>query len=102
MCFGPMDGRRDLPQQRAQVHRDGDWTELSMTGSYGVDSGRARIWSSSGAARQDTKPLRLDVQPLGEHLRAGETVEQTLREVQEEIGQSVSLPQLCHWAFASG
>lgn len=88
------DGRQQgFVKQRAHVHRDGDWHAAIHIWVYGVDQDGPYLVFQRRGRGKDTKPLRLDA-TVGGHLRAGETVEQTLREVQEEIGRAVSLPEL--------
>lgn len=78
---------------RAQVHRDGDWHGSIHVWVYGVDQGGPYLAFQRRGKFKDTLPLKLDA-TVGGHLRAGETIEETLREVQEEIGRKVTMAEL--------
>ncbi len=78
---------------RAAVHRDGDWHASIHVWVYGLDPLGPYLAFQRRGKFKDTLPLKLDA-TVGGHLRSGETVEDTLREVQEEIGRPVSLPEL--------
>lgn len=78
---------------RAVVHRDGDWHGSIHVWVYGVDRGGPYLAFQRRGRFKDTLPRKLDA-TVGGHLRSGETVEQTLREVQEEIGRAVTPPEL--------
>lgn len=80
-------------KQRAQVHRDGDWHGAVHVWVYGLDRDGPYLAFQRRGKFKDTLPLKLDA-TVGGHLRAGETVEETLREVQEEIGRPVTLSEL--------
>lgn len=82
-----------LAKARALVHRDGDWHGSIHVWVCGIDQGEPYLAFQRRGRFKDTLPLKLDA-TVGGHLRAGETVEQTLREVQEEIGRSVTLADL--------
>lgn len=70
---------------RADVHRDGDWHRAVHIWVYGVDGDEAFMLFNLRSRLKDTYPLCLDV-TVGGHLGAGETVEDSFREVHEEIG----------------
>jgi 8-oxo-dGTP pyrophosphatase MutT (NUDIX family) len=76
------------------VHRDGDWHGALHIWVGGVaDGGRAFAVFQRRSLSKDTWPGTLDV-AVGGHLRAGETIEQTVREAEEEIGLVVSVADL--------
>jgi isopentenyldiphosphate isomerase len=79
---------------RWQVHRDGHWHRALHIWVGGVD---ARIGSfvlfQRRSLTKDTWPGALDV-AVGGHVRAGDTLEQTVREAEEEIGLPVALADL--------
>ncbi len=71
---------------RAAVHRDGDWHRSVHVWVYGRDeTGTPFLLFQRRGLGKDTWPGRLDA-TVGGHLRAGETVDEALREVEEEIG----------------
>lgn len=78
---------------RAQVHRDGDWHGALHVWVFGLEREGPYLAFQRRGRFKDTHPLVLDA-TVGGHMRAGETIEETLREVREEIGRSVSLPEL--------
>ena len=79
---------------RALVHRDGDWHRAVHVWIAGVgDGGEPFLLLQRRGLGKDTWPGRLDV-TVGGHLRAGEGVEQALREVEEEVGIAAAPDQL--------
>ncbi len=84
---------RGFAKKRSEVHRDGDWHASIHVWIYGVDRGGPYLAFQRRGRFKDTLPLKLDA-TVGGHVRSGESVEQTLREVQEEIGRDVTLPEL--------
>jgi isopentenyldiphosphate isomerase len=70
---------------RRLVHRDGDWHRSLHVWVWGLVEGAPSLVLQRRSAGKDTHPLRLDVAVTG-HVRAGESIEQTLREAEEEIG----------------
>jgi isopentenyldiphosphate isomerase len=69
-----------------EVHRDGDWHRAIHVWVAGVDEGGASfLVVQRRSPRKDTWPNRFDA-TVGGHYRAGETLSDTLREVEEEIG----------------
>ncbi len=71
---------------RAAVHRDGDWHRAIHVWVTGVDDrGASFLTFQRRSPRKDTWPARYDA-TVGGHYRAGETLAETLREVEEEIG----------------
>lgn len=73
---------------RALVHRDGDWHRSVHIWVWGVLGGAPYLVFQRRSAGKDTWPRALDVAVTG-HVRAGESVAQTLREAEEEIGLRV-------------
>jgi len=82
-----------IAKSRAAVHRDGDWHGSIHVWVYGIDQNGPYLAFQRRGRFKDTLPLKLDG-TVGGHLRAGESVEETLREVQEEIGRVVTMDQL--------
>ncbi len=78
---------------RSDVHRDGDWHASIHVWVYGVDQGGPFLVFQRRGRFKDTKPLKLDA-TVGGHVRAGETIEDTLREVEEEIGRTTAMAEL--------
>lgn len=71
---------------RGQIHRDGDWHRALHVWIAGTDRrGRPFLLFQQRGPDKDTWPGRYDV-TVGGHLRAGETLEDTHREIEEEIG----------------
>ncbi len=88
------DGRsRGYAKKRSDVHRDGDWHASVHVWVYGLDPAGPYLAFQRRGTFKDTLPLKLDA-TVGGHLRAGESVEETLREVKEEIGRPVTLAEL--------
>lgn len=75
-------------KQRALVHRDGDWHRALHVWITGVDEhGEPFLMFQRRAPGKDTWPNHFDT-TVGGHLRAGESLHETLREIEEEIGIS--------------
>ncbi len=78
-------------KRRADVHRDGDWHRAFhcwiLCRLDTAPDEPALLLQRRGAGK-DTWPLRLDVS-VGGHFAAGETLEEVLREVEEEVGVRV-------------
>ncbi|MGH2616031.1 MAG: NUDIX hydrolase [Thermomicrobiales bacterium] len=71
---------------RGQIHRDGDWHRAVHVWITGIDAaGAPFLIFQRRSPRKDTWPNRLDA-TVGGHYRAGETLAETLREIEEEIG----------------
>jgi isopentenyldiphosphate isomerase len=71
---------------RARVHRDGDWHRAIHVWVAGEDGdGAPFLMVQRRSPGKDTWPNRFDA-TVGGHYRAGETLAETLREVEEEIG----------------
>ena len=81
------DGRRTgRVKTRAEIHRDGDWHRAIHVWVAGVDDrGAPFLTLQRRSPHKDTWPGRYDA-TVGGHYRAGETLAETLREVEEEIG----------------
>jgi len=80
-------------KKRSEVHRDGDWHASIHVWVYGFDREGPYLAFQRRGKFKDTLPLLLDA-TVGGHLRAGDSVEETLREVQEEVGRPVTLAEL--------
>lgn len=74
---------------RRLVHRDGDWHRSIHVWVWGLVDDQPAVVLQRRSAGKDTHPLALDVAVTG-HARAGESIEQTLREAEEEIGLRVT------------
>jgi isopentenyldiphosphate isomerase len=72
-------------KRRADVHRDGDWHRALHIWVYGVDKDGPYILMQQRGMAKDTNPGKMDPAVSG-HLGAGETVEDSFREMREEIG----------------
>jgi isopentenyldiphosphate isomerase len=81
------DGRpTGLVKPRGLVHRDGDWHRAIHVWVMGRDSqGKPFLMFQRRSPRKDTWPDRYDA-TVGGHFRAGETLTETMREIEEEIG----------------
>jgi isopentenyldiphosphate isomerase len=81
-------------KSRAEVHRDGDWHRAIHVWVAGVDEhGVSFLTVQRRSPYKDTWPDRFDA-TVGGHYRAGETLAETLREVEEEIGATPNLQDL--------
>ena len=83
-----------LRKRRADVHRDGDWHRALhcwVVGQY--EDGTPYMIFQRRSEAKDTSPGKLDA-TVGGHLAAGESVEDALRETQEEIGLELSMDDL--------
>jgi isopentenyldiphosphate isomerase len=74
---------------RALVHRDGDWHRSIHVWAWSAVRGAPHLIFQRRSAGKDTWPRALDVAVTG-HVRAGESVAETLREAEEEIGLRVT------------
>ncbi|MCY4466591.1 MAG: NUDIX domain-containing protein [Chloroflexi bacterium] len=78
---------------RAAVHRDGDWHQVFHCWVVGRDAeGEFVILQKRGPA-QDAYPGKVDISAAG-HLVAGETVEDGVRELHEELGLRANFSEL--------
>ena len=81
-------------KRRADIHRDGDWHGALHIWVGGVEAdGRSFALFQRRSASKDTWPGSLDV-AVGGHLRAGESLAETMREAEEEIGLVLTLADL--------
>jgi isopentenyldiphosphate isomerase len=79
---------------RAEIHRHGDWHRAIHVWVTGVDDcGVPFLTFQRRSPYKDTWPARYDA-TVGGHYRAGETLAETLREVEEEIGITPDLSEL--------
>ena len=79
---------------RGEIHRDGDWHRGLHIWIYGFDEKRQPfVLFQRRSEGKDTWPGALDV-AVGGHFRAGETLRETLREAEEEIGLEAGLDEL--------
>lgn len=75
---------------RALVHRDGDWHRAVHIWIAGIgDRGEPFLLFQRRGLGKDTWPGRLDA-TVGGHVRAGEGLDDALREVEEEVGVAVA------------
>ena len=72
-------------KSRAAIHRDGDWHRAVHIWVTGIDNGAPFLTFQRRSSRKDTWPDRYDA-TVGGHYRAGETLAEVMREVEEEIG----------------
>lgn len=97
----PQDERFDLYSEageplgttkpRGEVHRDGDWHRSLHLWVWGVgENGEPFVIFQRRSMTKDTWPGALDV-AVGGHFRSGESLEETLREAEEEIGLEVGV-----------
>ena len=78
-----------LVKARGLIHRDGDWHRAVHVWVAGRDErGQPFLIFQRRSPAKDTWPGRFDA-TVGGHYRAGETLDETLREVEEEIGVNV-------------
>jgi isopentenyldiphosphate isomerase len=71
---------------RGEVHRDGDWHRSLHLWIWGIGAdGEPFMLFQRRSMTKDTWPGALDV-AVGGHFRSGETLAETLRESEEEIG----------------
>lgn len=81
-------------KRRADVHRDGDWHRAFHLWIAGKSSdGISEVLFQRRSVRKDTWPRRLDV-AVGGHFRAGETIHDVIREIDEEVGITPRLDDL--------
>lgn len=70
---------------RGEVHRDGDWHRAMHLWLLTRAHGAPRVILQRRSREKDTHAGLVDVS-VGGHLRAGEGLEETLREAREELG----------------
>ncbi len=81
-------------KERSDVHRDGDWHKVFhcwviYRGTDGIDY----LVMQMRGADKDTFPNLLDVTAAG-HYQAGEDIRDGIREVQEELGITITFDEL--------
>jgi isopentenyldiphosphate isomerase len=83
-----------VAKRRGDVHRDGDWHGALQiwVGGIGSDAEQFVLFQRRSLTK-DTWPGYL-VNAIGGHIRAGETLEETVRVAEEEIGLAVTLADL--------
>ncbi len=75
-----------IVKPRAHIHRDGDWHRALHVWVAGImENGAPYLMVQRRGPAKDTWPNRLDA-TVGGHYRAGETLSEALREIEEEIG----------------
>jgi len=89
------DGRlTGVAKPRGEVHRDGDWHGALHIWVGGVgDDAMPFVLFQRRSMTKDTWPGYLDT-AIGGHIRSSETLEETVREAEEEIGLAVGLADL--------
>lgn len=84
------DGRpTGVTKARAAVHRDGDWHRSIHVWIAGVNELGPFLTFQRRSPAKDTWGGKFDA-TVGGHIRAGETLTETMREVEEEIGVRVA------------
>lgn len=78
---------------RGEVHRDGDWHRSFHLWIWGIEDGVPFILFQRRSPTKDIFPNKLDVS-VGGHIRAGETLEETVREAHEELGVDLQFDDL--------
>jgi len=75
-----------IVKSRGAVHRDGDWHRALHVWVAGRDeAGEPFLMFQRRSSAKDSWPDHYDT-TVGGHFRAGETLRETLREIEEEIG----------------
>ena len=73
-------------KSRGEIHRDGDWHRAIHVWVAGLDDRSSPFLTfQRRSPHKDTWPAHYDA-TVGGHYRAGETLAETVREVEEEIG----------------
>lgn len=80
-------------KSRADVHRDGDWHRSFHCWVIYMYAGERYVILQHRSAHKDTFPLYFDISCAG-HLSVGETFVQAVREMEEELGLSVTYEEL--------
>jgi len=78
-----------VSKPRGEVHRDGDWHRALHLWIWGVEAGTPFVVFQRRSLTKDTWPGVLDV-AVGGHFRTGESLAETLREAEEELGLVVA------------
>lgn len=81
-----------IRKPRAEVHRDGDW---HRSFHLWIVKDALSVLFQRRSKFKDFEPFKIDV-TVGGHLAAGETVEDALREVEEELGLRVAAKDLIY------
>jgi isopentenyldiphosphate isomerase len=82
-----------VSKPRGEVHRDGDWHRSLHLWVWGMRDGTPFVIFQRRSMTKDTWPGVLDVS-VGGHFRSGETLAETLREAEEEIGLTVNASEI--------
>ena len=92
-----------LTKPRRLVHRDGDWHGALHIWLGAVALGVPAVLYQRRSLAKDTWPGALDV-AIGGHIRSGESLAETIREAEEEIGLALDLADLTRIGrrFAAG
>lgn len=92
-----------LSKPRRLVHRDGDWHGALHIWVGTVALGAPAVIYQRRSLTKDTWPGTLDV-AIGGHIRSGESLAETVREAEEEIGLALGLDDLVRIGrrFAAG
>ncbi len=81
-------------KERSAVHHDGDWHKVFHCWViYRGDDGVDYLVMQKRGPDKDTYPSLFDISAAG-HYQAGETIEDGIREVQEELGIALSFNEL--------
>lgn len=80
-------------KRRADVHRDGDWHRALHVWVVGIDEQGPFLTFQRRSLAKDTNPGKFDA-TVGGHYGAGESLDDALREVEEEIGIRVARTDL--------
>ncbi len=81
-------------KRRGDVHRDGDWHRAIHIWVWRINpAAEPEVIFQRRSLTKDTWPGALDV-AIGGHIRAGETLAETVREAEEELGLDVTLDDL--------
>ena len=78
-----------IVKRRADVHRDGDWHRAIHIWIVSEIDGVGSIMFQRRSLAKDTSPGALDP-TVGGHLTSGETIEESFREADEEIGIAIT------------
>lgn len=83
-----------LTRPRGEIHRDGHWHRAVHIWIWGLSGASAPyLLYQRRSATKDTWPGRLDV-AVGGHVRGFDSIEETLRESEEELGLTIESERL--------
>ena len=82
-----------MAKPRRLVHRDGDWHGAIHIWIGAIVAGVPTVIYQRRSLTKDTWPGALDV-AVGGHIRAGESLAETVREAEEELGLALTLDDL--------